>query len=160
MKKLKMDTISLLKYGMILVLLGYIVMLIVNAGGDAPMDIVSKQTLGAVEIKEMKKAGTQDLKKYYKLNANDFEEVVLYLPEGVMSVNEFLLVRLRDEKQSESVEQAVWERLDIQKDSFDGYGAEQTQLLESAVLECRGKYVLFVVGEDADKAYAAFRKSL
>lgn len=160
MKKLKMDTISLLKYGMILVLLGYIVMLIVNAGGDAPMDIVSKQTLGAVEIKEMKKAGTQDLKKYYKLNANDFEEVVLYLPEGVMSVNEFLLVRLRDEKQSESVEQAVWERLDIQKDSFDGYGAEQTQLLESAVLECRGKYVLFVVGKDADKAYAAFRKSL
>lgn len=160
MKKLKMDTISLLKYGMILVLLGYIVMLIVNAGGDASMDIVSKQTLGAVEIKEMKKAGTQDLKKYYKLNANDFEEVVLYLPEGVMSVNEFLLVRLRDEKQSESVEQAVRERLDIQKDSFDGYGAEQTQLLESAVLECRGKYVLFVVGEDADKAYAAFRKSL
>lgn len=160
MKKLKIDRISLLKYGMIWMILIYIIILLTRAGGDAPMNKVTEQILGAVEMKEMKKANTQAFKKYYGLNANDFEGVELYLPDNVMSVNELLIVRLRDEGQAEMVEKAVQERLDTQKESFDGYGAVQTKQLESSVTECRGRYVFFVVGEDADKAYAAFRKSL
>lgn len=160
LKKSKIDVINLLKYSLIAALLGYTIILFVRAGGDAPMERVREQTLGAVEIKEMKKAGAQDFKKYYGLNANDFDEVVLYLPDGVMSVNELLIVRLRSESQAEAVEQAAQERLEAQKESFDGYGISQMQLLKSAVLESRGSYVFFIVGEDADKAYAAFRKSL
>lgn len=160
MKKLKIDRISLLKYGMIWLILIYIIILLARAGGDAPMNKVTEQILGAVEIKEMKKANAQAFKKYYGLNANDFEGVELYLPDNVMSVNELLIVRLRDEEQAETVEKAVQERLDTQKESFDGYGVVQIKQLESSVTECRGRYVFFIVGEDADKAYAAFRKSL
>lgn len=160
MKKHKINVTGFLKYGMLLVIFGYIILLLVQAGGDAPMNTVKEQVLGAVEMKGMKAAGTQDLKKYYGLNANDFEEVVLYLPDNVMSVNELLIIRLRSEGQAEQAEEAAKERLSTQKDNFEGYGVNQSKLLNSAILEGRGRYIFLVVGEDADKAYSAFRKSL
>ena len=86
--------------------------------------------------------------------------MVLYLPSDVMGAEELLLVRVKNESQTESVRSAAQERLDTQTESFEGYGAEQTKLLKSAVLETRGSYVIMVVGKDADKAFTAFKKSL
>ncbi|MCQ4762242.1 DUF4358 domain-containing protein, partial [Alistipes onderdonkii] len=98
----------------------------------------------------MKKGTTQDLKKYYGLNASDYDGVMLYIPDDVMSVNEILVVKLKDKSQAEAVEEAARKRLDTQKTSFEGYGAKQTKLINSAVLDSRGYYLLMAVSEDAD----------
>ena len=58
------------------------------------------------------------------------------------------------------VEDAVKERLDIQIDNFEGYGAGQVKLLKSAGWKIRGNYVLFVVSPNAQKFEKAFTKSL
>ena len=85
---------------------------------------------------------------------------MLYIPDDVMSVNEILVVRVKDESQVESVETAVQDRLATQKKSFEGYGVEQTKLLRSAIEESKGYYVLLAVSEDADSIEAAFKKSI
>lgn len=156
----ELDWIDILKYAMVLVIFVYIVILLVRQGGDAPMADVEKNVLKAISTKGMEEAGTQDLKRYYGLNANDYEDMLLYLPDDVMSVNELLIIRLKDKSQADGVRDAAQKRLDTQRESFEGYGAEQTKLITSAILEARGQYVFLVVGKEADKAYAAFKKSL
>lgn len=156
----ELDRLDILKYGMVLVILVYIIVLLVHEGGDAPIADVKKNVLAAISTEGMSEAGGQDLKRYYGLNANDFEDMFLYLPDDVMSVNELLVIRLKDKSQAEDVQSAAQKRLDTQRESFEGYGAEQTKLITSAILESRGQYVFLVVGKDADKAYSAFKKSL
>ncbi len=160
MKKNGMDIINILKYGMVLVIFVYVVILLVGQGGDAPMETVQENILSVVKKEGMQEAGTQEFKRYYGLNANDCEGVLLYLPNDVMGVDELLLVRVRSESQAEAVKDAAQKRLDTQIESFEGYGAEQTKLLKAAILEDRGNYIFMVVGKNADKAYTAFKKSL
>lgn len=160
MKRSKIDVINILKYGMLLVIIVYVVLLLASQGGDAPVKTVKKRVLAVMNTGGMKEAANRDFKRCYGLNANDYGEVVLYLPGDVMDVDELLIVRVKNGSQTEDVREAAKKRLDTQIESFEGYGARQTKLLKSAILEERGSYVFMAVGEDADKAYAAFKKSL
>ena len=159
MKKRKIDLLNILKYGMVIVFIVYIVFLLSREGGnEVPVKTISKNILAVVKTEGMKKGTTQDLKKYYGLNASDYDGVMLYIPDDVMSVNEILVVKLKDK--SQAVEEAARKRLDTQKTSFEGYGAKQTKLINSAVLDSRGYYLLMAVSEDADSIYKAFKKSM
>ena len=160
MGRRKIDVLNVLKYGMAAVIVIYVIVLLARMGGDAPMETVKANVEKTLKTGGMAPAGAQDLKRHYKLNANDYEEVLLYLPNDVMSVDELLIVRLKDDSQAEAVMEAAQKRLDTQKESFEGYGVEQTSLINSAVLAGRGSYVFLSVGEDTEEAYRAFRKSL
>ncbi len=161
MKNGKLDIINICKYLMVAVLIAYVGLLISNEGNNTvDIDTIEKNITKTVSVKGMKKGTAQDLKKYYGLNANDYDGTMLYIPDDVMSVNEILVVRVKDESQVETVEHAVEERLATQKESFEGYGVEQTRLLRSAIEESRGYYVLLAVSEDADNIDAAFKKSI
>ena len=148
-KRQSIDLLNVLKYLMVLVFLAYIVFLVSRESADE-----------AGTEEGMTKGTTQDLKRYYGLNAQDYDGVALYIPNDVMSVNELLIIKLKDESQAEQVEAAAKERLKTQKTSFEGYGAKQTKLLESAVLDTKGEYVLLAVSENADEMAGAFQKSL
>ena len=81
-------------------------------------------------------------------------------PKDNMDVNELLIVKLKDTSQSKAVESAIRQRLDTQLKSFEGYGAEQTALLEAHKLQVKGNYIFFMVGDRAAAAQKAFLKSL
>ena len=77
-----------------------------------------------------------------------------------MDAHELFLVKLKDDTQKRTVEDAIEERLNTQLKSFEGYGAEQTALLEGHVLSDKGNYMLYIVGEYAEDAQKAFAESL
>ena len=143
-----------------MIIIAYVVFLLMREGGDAPLETVEKNVLEAVSTEGMEKAGTQDIKRYYGLNPEDYRGIALYLPDDVMGVNEVLIVRLADEAQEEPVTEAAQKRLDTQKESFEGYGVEQTKLLNDAVLESKGDYVILIVSGKAQAGDEAFKKSL
>ncbi len=146
---------------MVIALIAYVVFLISREGNNtASVDTIEKNITKAVSVKGMKKGTTQDLKKYYGLNANDYDGTMLYIPDDVMSVNEILVIKVKDESQVEAVEAAVEGRLATQKKSFEGYGVEQTKLLKSAIEESKGYYVLLAVSKEADRIDTAFKKSI
>lgn len=161
MKNERFDIINICKYLMVIALIGYVVLLVSGEGSNTvSVDTIETNITNVVSVKGMKKGTAQDLKKYYGLNAGDYDGTMLYIPDDVMSVNEILVVRVKDESQVESVETAAEERLAAQKESFEGYGVEQTRLLRSAIEESKGYYVLLAVSKDADSIEAAFKKSI
>ena len=85
---------------------------------------------------------------------------LLYYPSTNMGARELLIVRLSDLSQQKAVAGAVAARLQTQLKSFEGYGVEQTALLNEAVTDVQGNYILFVVHENAAAADRAFRKAL
>lgn len=161
MKNGRMDMINILKYLMVAALIAYVVFLVMREGDNTvTVDVIEKNITKAVKMDGMKKGTTQDLKKYYGLNANDYDGMMLYIPDDVMSVNEVLIIKVKDESQTESVEKAVESRVDTQEKNFEGYGVEQTKLIHSAITDTKGYYVLLAVSKDADQIDTAFKKSI
>jgi hypothetical protein len=126
-----------------------------------PIESVEEQVFNSLgETDGMQKSSNRMLKKLYGLDAADYDGVALYTSISGMDAEELLIVKLKDDSQSEAVEEAIETRLQTQKNSFEGYGVSQTALLEDAVVYTRANYVLFVVHADADAAKSAFRRSL
>lgn len=161
MKKKSLNIIDILKYFVALLFIVYIAILISSKGAnDISIDIIQKNILSATSISGMKEGSSQDLKRLYGLNSNDYDGVMLYIPDDVMSVNEILVIKLKDNSQFDSVESAVNKRIETQRTNFEGYGVEQTKLINSAIIQSKGNYILMAVSNDADNIYTAFKKSL
>lgn len=127
---------------------------------SAGIEEVAAATAEAAGFSDTAQAEARMVKRFYGLNPNDYEGAVLYAPKDNMDVQELFIVKLRDSSQKKEVEEAIKKRLDTQQKSFEGYGAEQTALLEKHVLEMRSNFILYCVGENAQAAQAAFIKSL
>ena len=81
---------------MVVLLIIYVVFLVTREGDNTvSVDTIEKNITKAVKLEGMKKGTTQDLKKYYSLNANDYEGISLYIPDDVMSVNEILVIKVK-----------------------------------------------------------------
>ncbi len=126
----------------------------------AQIETVVENVVKAAGLQSSEPAESRMVKRFYGLNPKDYEGAVLYAPSDNMDAHELFLVKLKDSTQKKTVEDAIEERLDTQLKSFEGYGAEQTALLEKHVLSVKGNYVLYVVGEYAEDAQKAFAKSL
>ena len=105
MRKGRLDIINTCKYLMVIALIAYVVLLVSGEGDNTvSVDTIQKNIEKSVSLKGMNKGSSQDLKKYYGLNANDYAGTMLYIPDDVMSVNEILVVKVKDKSQVEDVE--------------------------------------------------------
>ncbi|MDD6712381.1 MAG: DUF4358 domain-containing protein [Sharpea porci] len=102
----------------------------------------------------------QTLKRLYKINPSLYEGAVVFAPNSTMDANEMLLVKLKDKSQGEQVKALIEARKKTQLNTFKGYGTIQTDLLNKSIIDVQPNYVLYVVGENAQKADEAFRKAL
>ncbi len=110
-----------------------------------------------IDLSLSQKVGADKLEVFYGLNTEDYANCVLYLPtDGVVYVEELLLVEVKDEAQKETVLSAVNARLDTQKKTFENYNmfGQYEKLTEKTHIEVRGNFILFVISCDA--AYEAF----
>ena len=129
--------------------------------GDIPLEKLETLTAPQLEEGATQKGEGRMLRRFYGLNPADYKGTVLYYPSTNMGVEELLLVKLEDSAQGETVQQAINARLAAQKESFDGYGVEQTAMLNNnAVVEVRGCYVLFAVSENSQKIRQNFLAAL
>ena len=142
-----------------------VVLLILLAGGeresDAALDDVTAAVIAQLDTSNVQPADNQMIKRLYGLQPSDYEGVCLYYPSSNMDAEELLIVKLQDAAQQQSVLDAVERRLQTQKNSFDGYGIEQFDLLENhSVVQAQGNYILFVVSARSEAAKQAFLDAL
>ena len=146
------------------VIAGLVILLVLFGGnsvsGADPQEVAQAVT-DVIDMENMQLADNQMVKRFYGLDPADYEGCVLYYPNTNMIAEEVLIVKLKDISQQQTVSDAIEARLQTQKNTFEGYGVEQFDLLTNhAVVELRGNYVLFVVSDHAEAARKAFRGAL
>ena len=150
-----------IRIGMVAVLLVFMIYLQMGVKeSDAAIGDVAGAVVNTLDTSTMEESANRKFKKFYGLNAGDYDGVVLYAPLSNMDAEVLLIVKLKNCSQAETVRAAIEKRLESQKSSFEGYGIEQYDLLENHILDIRGNYILYVVHSDANKALQAFRDSL
>ena len=77
-----------------------------------------------------------------------------------MEVDEILVVKLKSRAVRYRCRSYRSAKKKSRKESFQGYGASQTKLIEDSIIDVRGNYILFVIKEDAEKIDQVFQKAL
>lgn len=132
-----------------------------NTVSSAKAEDVAAAVTETMDMSKMLEADNQMVKRLYGLDPAAFESCILYYPNTNMMAEELLIVKLSDMSQQESVRAAIEARLATQKNTFEGYGVEQFDLLTNySVIEVKGNYVLFVVGKTCADAHKAFLGAL
>lgn len=156
-----LDIINICKYAMVIVFAVYIGLLLnMNTDSQTAYDVVEKAVFEACDLERMEKADSMKIRKYYGFYDKDYDGVTLYMSKDAMGAEEVLLVHTNDPEQVTEVTAAIEERISRQKNNFDGYGAEQMKLLNQAIVDQKGRYILMAVSPDAEKIREAFRKAL
>lgn len=132
-----------------------------NRISSAAPETVIEAVTSKLDMSEMQEANNRMIKRLYGIDPESFDACVLYYPTTNMGAEELLIVKLADISQQDAVRQAVEKRLDTQKTSFDGYGADQYDMLTNhSTIEIRGNYILFVVHPASSAAAQAFLSAL
>lgn len=131
-----------------------------GVNNDQSVDQIETEMKQEVKFDKMKKGDSKSLKRFYKLNANDYDGVILYTPQSTMDVNEVLIVKVKNESQIQSLEDSIDSRVNYQLESFSGYGPEQCALVDNYELKSKGNFVFFAISENAQQIKEAFLDSI
>lgn len=145
--------------------LAVVVFWIVSCSGNrvskAPFENVRAAIADVVVMDSMQEGDDAVVRRLYGLDPTEFEGSWLLWPLSNMDAEEVFLVKLKDVSGQQAVKDAIEARIATQKKSFDGYGVRQFDLLENhCVVEVRGNYVLFAVGENAESIRSAFLSAI
>ena len=144
--------------GLLIVVLAVILISgrLANRISSTDFETMAQAVTEATDLTQMQLADNQMFKRLYGLDGTSFDNVLLYYPTTNMGAEELLLIRMADTSQAAEVQAAMENRLATQKKSFDGYGAEQTAMLEKSIIKVRGNYALFISANDPDSVRQAF----
>ena len=157
----KVSMYQIISIAMVAALALVIILFLAQGGGSRkPISEVSPKAEALFSNDKSQKSSERLLKKYYGLNPEEYDGVVLYFPITNMDAEEMLIIRLADPAQAEEVVNAIRERNLSQCNVYEGYAPEQFALCENAVIDVQGNYILYVVHGDADRIDAAFKEAL
>ena len=138
--------ISAMKYILLVIIVGYLVILMLYASGSKrTFSEVSKAVSSVLDSKELVQMEDQMLKRNYGLNSADYKGD---------------LIQVKNDAQIENVTNAIAQRKAQRIEDFDSYLPEQVKLLEDSQESIRGRYIFFAVSSKASEYRSAFDKSL
>lgn len=160
--KIKNAVFVIIRILMVAALIGAVVFFVFLKQQDSsvPFAEVKKNVSAAVSSDRMELSTARFLKKYYGLNADDYDGVLLYSPLTNMDAEELLLIKCKDTSQVESVKNAILERQKTKETTFEGYAPEQYDLCQNYILGEQGTYLFLVISPDAEELYKVFKESL
>lgn len=133
-------------------LLVYIVgILRMGTSRDVEISVISEEITSQCELNGMETGNAGTLKRYFSLDESIYAGYMLYTSENLMNVDELLIVKVTETGQFDALEDAVDERLKNQIQNFHGYGTNQEELLQNAVVTERGNYFFYAVSEHAEQ---------
>ena len=147
---------------MVAALIGAVVFFVFlkQADNKVPFSTVKANLTSAVSSDRMEISTARFLKKYYGLNADDYDGVLLYAPVTNMDAEELLLIKCKDTSQAEAVRDAMLKRQQTKETTFEGYAPEQYELCQNYILDEQGTYLLLIISPAAEEIDTVFQDSL
>lgn len=139
--------------------LGYGVFLIVlvvafmfpfyNVDKQVDMKVI-KDTIKQYGTTQQYKIGTQkDIRKYYLLEENAYDDMQCYLSKSIMDAEEICVFKVSNATKRKNVLNQAKIRMENKLRSFKGYGAKQSALIEKGSVFEKGEYVFLIVSDKA-----------
>lgn len=147
------------------VMLAFIVVIGVLSGCAGNDDKTSEQLSAAeigksielaVSLKDMKKQDLDKLQKLYKIDADSMDDFILYTSTSNVKADELAIIKLKDERQTESVKENMEQRIEAQKMKFKDYRPNEYFLVDNHVLKTKGRFIFFAVSKDAESMERTF----
>lgn len=149
------------KYLAVFLLLVYVALLLIySSGSTKSFEDVANQVEDGIEKEHLVKQNAQAVKRYYRVNSADYEGVLLYTSKDSISPEEILLVKVKTDRQVQSLQDAVWQRVESRKNSFENIAPDQVAVLEKAQILVRGRFVFLIVSQNAQEYSSLFTNSL
>ena len=109
----KISFLTPIRVAMVVILFAFIVFLQMgDKESKASLKTVTNKVIKSIKVEGMVESNNRMFKKFYGLNASDYEGVTLYAPETNMNAQELLIVKLKDSSQAETVTKAINSRLE------------------------------------------------
>lgn len=93
------------------------------------------------------------LKNLYYININDIDDFLSYVPKSNMDVEEILVLKIKEGSSISEIKSKVSNRLKKQGESFKNYRPEKYNVIENAILEEEGQYLVLIVSENASSIH-------
>lgn len=121
-----------------------------DSSKNVPMDEIAASMAQDEAVASLNEMGRADLKHYYQTDGDDTDGFFFYKAASPMSVDEICIMKAPDRSTADTLLQNAQAHLDSQKKVFEGYGTNQTALLNRAFAAKKGDYVYYLCGEQAD----------
>lgn len=114
----------------------------------------------AVSLDGMKQRDLEKLQGLYPIEAEKVEDFVLYTSSSNIRADELVIIKVKDANEVDGMLASIQKRIEAQTAKFQDYLPEEYYLIEKHVLKTKGRLILFVVSDGADRIEEAFDKAL
>lgn len=129
--------------------------------GDKPPPTVGEieqRIREKVDISSLKVGDHARLKRLYGITRGEVAEFVLYRAPSNIKADEILVLKVKDAKYLDSVQEKIQKRAARQAASFKDYVPEEYYLVEKKILKVEGNYILYVVFPEAPRIAETFKE--
>ena len=148
---------GIIKLLLLAFLIFFIAMLLLsNTTKDVSIDTIDQAMRPYAEEAGLIPGDANTLKREFSLDAGAYPNALIYTYESLMDVSELFIVKAENTEQLTELEKAVDIYLEEQLKNFDGYGTNQYDLLQHAVITEKGLYFFFGVSDQIDQWEEAF----
>lgn len=134
-----------------------------NAGAkDVPLSSIDRALRAETGITSLHKCNSRELLQYLGIDDSMTRSFLYYKTTQALGVEEMLIIKTRQKQDLETVQDCVESRIDSQIRIFEGYGQQQTAMLNHAAIVIRGNYLFYCVAPDKklDKREEVFKNAV
>ena len=107
--------------------------------------------INSTDVSVMDEDDGTKLRKLYGVNKYDLDQFIYYGPKSNMEANEILIIKPKNDSDTEKIEKAITNRINTQSDSFRNYNKEQYEILSNHILEKKDGYIILLISKDNEK---------
>ena len=117
---------------------------------DINISEIRNAIINSTDVSVMDEDDGTKLRKLYGVNKYDLDQFIYYGPKSNMEANEILIIKPKNDSDTEKIEKAITNRINTQSDSFRNYNKEQYEILSNHILEKNG-YIILLISKDNEK---------
>ncbi len=102
----------------------------------------------------------QAIRRYLSISEEDAEEVGFFRQDDAFSAREIIIARFENESQKQILTEKIEQRKQNQIEIYSGYAPEQEAMMQDAIFDVQGNYLLFYTGTEGEASDQAFLDAL
>lgn len=118
---------------------------------DINISEIRNAIINSTDVSVMDEDDGTKLRKLYGVNKYDLDQFIYYGPKSNMEANEILIIKPKNDSDTEKIEKAITNRINTQSDSFRNYNKEQYEILSNHILEKKDGYIIRLISKDNEK---------